>query len=76
MLPEHDAPYCGGDCLATGDPLLASIPAASKKSFPNARNFQAFIVPGAGHGLNLQYTQKLTYGVIANYLMQNGLAAK
>jgi len=50
---ERDIPYCGGDCLATGDPALPSIPAASKPYFPNAAVFEAFIVPGAGHGLNL-----------------------
>lgn len=73
---EHDTPYCGGDCYATGNPALASIPAASKMFLPNAAPFEAFVVPGAGHGLNLQYTHSLTYGTILNFLAQNGLAAK
>lgn len=73
--PERDIPYCGGDCLATGNPALASIPAASKMFFPNAQAFEAFIVPNAGHGLNLQYSHPLTYGTINNYLVQNGLSA-
>lgn len=73
---EHDTPYCGGDCYATGSPALASIPAASAQYIPNAAPFEAFIVPGAGHGLNLQYTYPTTYGTILNFLAQNGLAAQ
>lgn len=73
---ENDTPYCGGDCLATGNPALASIPAASKMFFPNAQNFEAFIVPGTGHGLNLAYSHPTTYGTMLNYLAQNGLAAQ
>ncbi len=71
-LSERDIPYCGGDCLATGS-ALASIPAASKPLFPNAQAFEAFIVPGAGHGLNLEYSHPLSFGTILNYLVQNGL---
>jgi len=73
---ERDIPYCGGDCFATGQPDLPSIPAASKMFFPDAPAFEAFVVPGAGHGLNLQYSHSLSYGTILNYLAQNGLAAK
>lgn len=72
---EHDTPYCGGDCYATGNPALASIPAASAMFLPNASPFEAFIVPGAGHGLNLQYTHPITYQTILNFLTQNGLAS-
>lgn len=72
---EHDTPYCGGDCYATGNPALASIPAASAMFLPDAAPFEAFIVPGAGHGLNLQYTHPITYSTILNFLAQNGLAA-
>lgn len=70
---ERDLPFCGGDCLATGNPALASIPAASAGSFPNAAPFEAFIVPGSGHGLNLEYSHPTTYGTIFNFLAQNGL---
>ncbi|KAK5096024.1 hypothetical protein LTR70_009224 [Exophiala xenobiotica] len=72
---EHDTPYCGGDCFATGDPQLASIPAASEMFFPNAQNFYAAIIPGAGHGLNLQYSHTMSYSTIFNYLSQNGLSS-
>ena len=50
---EHDIPFCGGNCFATGDPEIASIPAASQKLFPAATAFETSIVPDAGHGLNL-----------------------
>lgn len=70
---ERDTPYCGGDCLATGNPALASIPAASQMFLPNVAAFEAFVVPGAGHGLNLQYTHTLTYQTIFGFLSQNGL---
>ncbi|KAK5078699.1 hypothetical protein LTR64_002887 [Lithohypha guttulata] len=73
---EHDTPYCGGDCLATGNASLPSIPAASRMFLPNAAPFQAFIVPGSGHGLNFEYSHPTTYGTILNFLAQNGLAAK
>lgn len=72
---EHDTPYCGGDCYATGNPALASIPAASKMFFPNAAPFEVSIVPGAGHGLNLEYSHPTTYGTILEFLSGNGLAA-
>lgn len=69
----RDLPYCGGDCLATGNPALASIPAASKMYFPNAAAFEAFIVPNAGHGLNLEYSHPLTYTTILNFFESHGL---
>jgi pimeloyl-ACP methyl ester carboxylesterase len=70
---ERDIPYCGGNCLAapTGYP---NIPSTSKANFPNAENFEVTIIPGAGHGLNLQYTHPQTYASILNYFVQNGLA--
>jgi pimeloyl-ACP methyl ester carboxylesterase len=71
---ERDIPYCGGNCLAapTG---FTSIPAQSLPKIPNAKNPKVFIVPGAGHGLNLEYSHPLTYGTINDYFVQNGLAA-
>ena len=70
---ERDIPYCGGDCLATGNPALASIPAASQQFLPNAAPFEAFIVPGAGHGLNLEYSHETTYQHINQFLVGYGL---
>lgn len=72
---EHDTPYCGGDCYATGNPDLASIPAASAQFFPNAAPFDVFIVPGTGHGLNFEYSHPTTYSTILSFLSGNGCAA-
>lgn len=68
----RDIPYCGGNCLAapTGYP---SIPAAAVTTLPNAKNFEAVIVPNAGHGLNLEYSHPFTYATINNYFLANGL---
>ncbi|KEF52825.1 uncharacterized protein A1O9_11242 [Exophiala aquamarina CBS 119918] len=72
---ERDVPFCGGDCLATGgNPSLASIPAAVQNAFPASRRFETFIVPGAGHGLNFEYSKDITYQHISQFLVGNGLA--
>jgi len=68
----RDLPYCGGNCLATGNPSLPSIPAAVQQSFPNTSKFGAFVVPGAGHGLNLEYSKDTTYQHISQFLVGNG----
>lgn len=71
---ERDVPFCGGDCLATGgNPSLASIPAAVKNAFPVSRRFESFIVPGAGHGLNFEYSKDITYQHISQFLLLSGL---
>jgi hypothetical protein len=46
---DRDIPFCGGNCTIS-DP---SIPALVQENFANASYFDAFVVPGAGHGLNL-----------------------
>ncbi|KAK5102261.1 hypothetical protein LTR70_000047 [Exophiala xenobiotica] len=71
---ERDIPFCGGNCFATGDPEIASIPAASQKLFPAASSFEVSIISGAGHGLNLHYTHPTTYGTMQNFLLQHSLA--
>jgi pimeloyl-ACP methyl ester carboxylesterase len=65
---ERDIPYCGGNCLATGEGPYPSIPAAVKQVFPNASDFEAFVVPSAGHGLNLEYSHPTTYAQILQFL--------
>ncbi|KAK5172667.1 uncharacterized protein LTR77_002787 [Saxophila tyrrhenica] len=70
---ERDIPYCGGNCLAapTG---YDSVPATSQQFFENT-DIDVTIIPGAGHGLNLQYTHPQTYSSILNWFADNGLAA-
>lgn len=50
---SKDMPFCGGDCLRTGLPVLSSIPESSSAFMANARPSRCFIVPEAGHALNL-----------------------
>lgn len=70
----RDVPFCGGDCLATGDPSIASIPAGVQAFVPNSKSYETFIVPKAGHGLNLEYSASETYQHIGNFLAANGFA--
>ncbi|KAK5054733.1 hypothetical protein LTR84_001625 [Exophiala bonariae] len=71
---ERDLPFCGGDCLATGDPAVASIPAGVAAFVPSSRSYETFIVPKAGHGLNFEYSAQTTYQHIARFLEANGFA--
>ncbi|KAI1076769.1 Alpha/Beta hydrolase protein [Whalleya microplaca] len=64
---ERDVPFCGGNCLAS-EP---SIPSASKQYFPNTTDFETVIVPGAGHGLNLEYSWPTTYSSILDFFDKN-----
>lgn len=34
--------------------------------------FNVTIIPGAGHGLNLEYDHPTTYASVLNFLLQNG----
>lgn len=49
----RDLPFCGGDCLITGDSSLPNFLEISREYFPNASKFEAVVVGEAGHGLNL-----------------------
>lgn len=71
---EHDLPYCGGDCVNTGNPALPNIGAAVKMNFPNASSFESYIQPKTGHGLNLHYNATAGYDVIQNWLASVGYA--
>jgi len=75
LRTANDLPYCGGDCLATGDPKLPSIPAAVQKNFPNVpdKDFDTYIQPNTGHGLNFHYNHTAGYNVIQDFLSSKGL---
>ena len=75
-MAANDVPYCGGDCLATGNPALASIPAAVAKNFPNVgttSNFSAYIQPQTAHGLTFHNNATAGYEVIQKFLASKGL---
>lgn len=76
LLIDNDVPYCGGNCMATGNPGLASVPADVMKSFPNvdASNFTTYIQPNTGHGINFHYNATGAYDVIQTFLSSKGLA--
>lgn len=71
----NDLPYCGGNCLATGNASLPSIPAAAAMSFPMvpSSDFEAYIQPNSGHGINLHYNATGAYDVIQTFLQSKGL---
>ena len=52
---------------------MASIPAGVKMGLPQAKNFEAYIQPNSGHGINFHYNATGAYQVIQNYLKSNGL---
>lgn len=69
----QDVVYCGGDCLATGDPSLASMPAKSRMAFPAAKAFDAYIQPDTAHAINLHYNSTGANRVIQEFLVRQGL---
>ena len=77
VLAENDVPFCGGKCLAMGDPSVASIPAAANMAFPSVdvTNFTAYIQPNTAHGINLHYNSTGAYKVIDHFIGSKGLAA-
>lgn len=62
---ERDVPFCGGSCL-NGAPNGSSIPAQAQKTFTST-NITTTIVPGAGHGLNLEYSHPFTYKSVNDF---------
>lgn len=72
---QYDLPYCGGDCLATGNASLASIPANVVANFPMvaASNFTTYIQPNTGHGLNAHYNATAGYMVMQQFFQSKGL---
>lgn len=67
----RDIPFCGGDCLLTGDPALSNLLELSRPLFPATSKFEAVVVDEAGHGLNLEYSHQLTYSTILDFITQN-----
>ncbi|KAK9771836.1 putative Alpha/Beta hydrolase protein [Seiridium cardinale] len=60
---DRDIPFCGGNCTIS----TPSIPAMAQEYFANASYFDAFVVPGSGHGLNLEYTWPVTYQAMLDF---------
>ncbi|KAJ4320398.1 hypothetical protein N0V84_005892 [Fusarium piperis] len=69
---DRDVPFCGGNCMATGgvDSELPSLLDTSKKYFPKASRLNTTVIPGTGHGMNLEYTCGQTYDAILDFLSE------
>ncbi|KAM0708336.1 hypothetical protein Q7P35_004987 [Cladosporium inversicolor] len=65
---ERDVPFCGGSCL-NGAPEASSIPTQAQKTFTGT-TISTVIVPGAGHGLNLEYSHHFTYKSINDFFVE------
>ena len=63
---EYDFILCGGYCPGELEPSFAPL-------FSGAKNFETYVQPLAGHGLNYAINATGTYGVIFEYLAKNGL---
>jgi pimeloyl-ACP methyl ester carboxylesterase len=66
---ELDVPFCGGSCLE-GASNGSSIPAQAQKFFTST-NISTTVVPGAGHGLNLEYSHPVTYKAINDFFVRS-----
>jgi pimeloyl-ACP methyl ester carboxylesterase len=71
---QHDQPFCGGDCYATGG-VAPNIPAVAAPQFPNASPFETYIQPETAHGINAHYNSTGAYKVIQSFLGAHELAA-
>ncbi|GAB7365333.1 hypothetical protein MBLNU230_g6413t1 [Neophaeotheca triangularis] len=75
LTGERDNIYCGGDCLATGGGAYASIPAAVAAAFPDASDFEAYIQPTTGHGINFHYNATAAYEVMQEWFISHELGS-
>ncbi|KZF24214.1 hypothetical protein L228DRAFT_266570 [Xylona heveae TC161] len=70
---EQDNIFCGGDCFATGQPDVSSIPATADSAFPKASAFEAYIQPNTGHAVNVHYNSTAAFRVMQDFLVKHGL---
>ncbi|KAK5045653.1 hypothetical protein LTR84_009022 [Exophiala bonariae] len=67
---ERDLVFCGGDCYQIGNPAVPSILNLSTILAPDAQ-LETIVVPGSGHGLNMEYSHKQTYADINKFLQNH-----
>lgn len=75
---EFDVPFCGGNCLDTGDPAVTAIPDTVRNIFTeiNDDDFFSYVQPNTGHGINMHYNATGAYNVIGQWLRSKGLAPR
>ncbi|KAK8161423.1 Alpha/Beta hydrolase protein [Phyllosticta citrichinensis] len=70
VIGQNDFIFCQGDCMSPSDqtaPVAGALfPAAGGKS-------DTFILPGAGHALNVHYGASRVFAHMNNFLKNNGL---
>ncbi|KAF7195831.1 hypothetical protein HII31_02848 [Pseudocercospora fuligena] len=67
---EQDFPFCLGNCSYPQDQAAA----VREAMYPavKASGFGSYLVPNAGHGLNLHYSAQQAYEVIQTFLSKHG----
>lgn len=58
----------GTDAIDNSAPNLVAF---SQQFFPQASTFNATVVPGTGHGMNMEYSHPVTYGAMLDFLDSN-----
>ncbi|MCJ1398728.1 hypothetical protein MMC11_001929 [Xylographa trunciseda] len=69
LASQDDYIFCGGDCAGIIDGPYSD----SRALFPAASDFEVYIQPNVGHGLNLHYNATGAYAVANNFFKKNGL---
>jgi pimeloyl-ACP methyl ester carboxylesterase len=65
---DSDWPFCKGNCTYPKDKA-----AAVKALYPAAKDFQTYLAPVTGHGLNVHYSANRAFEHIQDFLKHNGL---
>ncbi|KAJ9254119.1 hypothetical protein DTO207G8_3696 [Paecilomyces variotii] len=78
LTGKFDVPFCGGNCLDTGDPAVTAIPDTVRNIFTeiNDDDFFSYVQPNTGHGINMHYNATGAYNVIGQWLRSKGLAPR
>ena len=75
IIGQYDVPFCGGNCYSQAQNINpTNIPAGVKTAFPATSNFEAYIQPNTGHGMNFHHNATAGYQVIQDFLSRNGLS--
>ncbi|QDS75304.1 hypothetical protein FKW77_001367 [Venturia effusa] len=69
MAADADLIFCGSDCYGVVDGPYA----ANAKVFSAAKPLKTYIQPNTGHGMNLHFNATGWYGVVQDFLAENGL---
>ncbi|RFU35764.1 hypothetical protein B7463_g541, partial [Scytalidium lignicola] len=74
---DADLPFCGGDCLTTGQKGVSSIPAMVKTNFPKVadHDFVPYVQPNTAHGNNFHYNATAGYRVMQNFFHSKNLGS-